>query len=247
MSYNSLFLSNKYTRWYYAIVTNAQARISDGYTENHHIVPKSLGGSDLQENLVKLTAREHFVCHWLLTKMVENKKHKYQMWNAFSCMLYRENVSQERYKVTSKIFENIKKEGAKIKSVKYSGSNNPMFGKTHSEEAVDKIRKTHLGKKRTEQACKNISLSRLGKSKSESHKISLKESWNKNREKRSGVNHPGHGKALDSARKEKIRQGVLNMPLHTCEHCSKTTTKGNYKRWHSDNCKVVKGELKFRA
>lgn len=46
-------------------------------------------------------------------------------------------------------------------------------------------------------------------------------------------------------RKEKIRQGVLNMPLHTCEHCGKTTTKGNYKRWHNNNCKVIKGELKF--
>jgi len=46
MSYNSLFLSNKYTSWYYAIITNAQARISDGYTENHHIIPKSLGGDN---------------------------------------------------------------------------------------------------------------------------------------------------------------------------------------------------------
>ena len=61
----------------------------------------------------------------------------------------------------------------------------------------------------------------------------------------SGVNHPGYGKELNLERKEKIRQGVLNMPLHTCERCGKTTTKGNYKRWHSDNCKVVKGELKF--
>ena len=129
------------------------------------------------------------------------------MWHALSCVLYRENPNQERYKVTSKISENIKQEGAKIKRVKYSGSNNPMFGKTHSEKAVDKIRKTHLGKKRTDQSCKNISLSSLGKSKSESHRISLKESWGKNREKRSGVNHPGYGKELDSVRKEKIRQG----------------------------------------
>jgi len=41
--------------------------------------------------------------------------------------------------------------------------------------------------------------------------------------------------------KEKIRQGILNMPLHTCKHCGKTTTKGNYKRWHNDNCKVMLG------
>jgi hypothetical protein len=58
---------------------------------------------------------------------------------------------------------------------------------------------------------------------------------------RSGVNHPGYGKELNLERKEKIRQGVLNMPLHTCEHCGKTTTRGNYKRWHSDNCKVILG------
>ena len=39
----------------------------------------------------------------------------------------------------------------------------------------------------------------------------------------------------------------LSMPLHTCENCGKTTIKGNYKRWHSNNCKAVKGELKFHA
>jgi len=239
------FLTNKYTRWYYAIVANAQSRITSDYTEKHHIVPKSLGGSNSSENLVALTAREHFVCHWLLTKMVDHKKHRYQMWNAFSCMLYRENPRQERYKVTSKIFENIKKEGAKVKSIKFSGDNNPMFGKTHSEDAKAKIRKTHVGRKKTDQERRNISLSSLGKPKTDSHKMSLKKSWANNKENRSGVNHPGYGKELDSNRKEKIRQGVLNMPLHTCEHCGKITTKGNYKRWHSDNCKVVKGELKF--
>lgn len=242
-----IFLDNKYTKWYYAIIANARTNIPCGYTENHHIIPKCLGGTDILENLVNLTAREHFICHWLLTKMVENKKHKYQMWNAFSCMLYRECPNQQRYKVTSKIFENIKKEGSKIKSIKFSGSGNPMYGKTHSEEAIAKIRKTHVGRKKTDQECKNMSLSRLGKAKSESHKNSLKEYWDKNRKNRSGTNHPGYGKQLDEECKEKIRQSVLNMPLHTCEHCGKITTKGNYKRWHSNNCKVVKGELKSLA
>ena len=35
------------------------------YYENHHIIPKCLGGSDKNENRVLLTAREHFVCHKL--------------------------------------------------------------------------------------------------------------------------------------------------------------------------------------
>jgi hypothetical protein len=59
--------------------------------------------------------------------------------------------------------------------------------------------------------------------------------------------HHSYGKKLSVERKEKIRQGVLNMPLYTCEHCAKTTTKGNYKRWHGDKCKLVQGVLKFHA
>ena len=37
------------------------------YYENHHILPRCLGGNNEKENLVLLTAREHFICHKLLT------------------------------------------------------------------------------------------------------------------------------------------------------------------------------------
>ena len=67
------FLQNKYTKWYFNIISKAQNRDTLGYVEKHHIIPKSLGGNNEQTNLVKLTAREHFVCHWLLTKMVIEK------------------------------------------------------------------------------------------------------------------------------------------------------------------------------
>ena len=67
-----IFIDNKYTKWYYAIVQNANLRVlpEDIYVEKHHIIPCSLDGDNSKENLVKLTAREHFVCHLLLTKMV---------------------------------------------------------------------------------------------------------------------------------------------------------------------------------
>lgn len=39
------------------------------YFEKHHIIPKSLGGSNEQNNLVRLTYREHYIAHWLLTKI----------------------------------------------------------------------------------------------------------------------------------------------------------------------------------
>ena len=66
-----MYLPNKYTFWYNNIIQRAQSRVlsTDTYTEKHHIIPRSLGGDDLTSNLVRLTAREHFVCHLLLTKM----------------------------------------------------------------------------------------------------------------------------------------------------------------------------------
>ena len=66
-----VFIDNKYTKCYFNIISAAKARINlCEYAESHHIIPKSLGGSDDQINLVDLTAREHFICHWLLTKPV---------------------------------------------------------------------------------------------------------------------------------------------------------------------------------
>lgn len=56
--YNTLCESRKYRGW----------KRKAGY-EVHHILPKSLGGSDSKENLVRLTAREHFIAHKLLARM----------------------------------------------------------------------------------------------------------------------------------------------------------------------------------
>lgn len=63
--------ANKYAKWYYAIVSNPNA--SATYTETHHIVPISMGGQDVAENRVRLSARQHFVAHRLLTKAVPKK------------------------------------------------------------------------------------------------------------------------------------------------------------------------------
>jgi hypothetical protein len=44
-----------------------------GYSEKHHIIPKSLGGSDDKDNLVLLTAKEHYIAHALLY-FIDNDK-----------------------------------------------------------------------------------------------------------------------------------------------------------------------------
>ena len=58
-----------YEKLYQSIIKNRQRTPYNGYTEKHHIIPRCLDGSDDEINLVRLSAREHYICHYLLTKM----------------------------------------------------------------------------------------------------------------------------------------------------------------------------------
>ena len=57
--------NNKYQKWYDQLIGRARNRTIEGYVERHHIVPKSLGGTNEKGNLVALTAREHWIAHML--------------------------------------------------------------------------------------------------------------------------------------------------------------------------------------
>lgn len=71
-----VFLDNKYRKWYDNIIENAQSNSVMGYSERHHIIPKSLGGPNSKDNIIALTAREHFLCHLLLTKFTTGADQK---------------------------------------------------------------------------------------------------------------------------------------------------------------------------
>jgi hypothetical protein len=51
------------------IIDRAKNRNYDGYTENHHIIPICMGGTNDKDNMVKLTPEEHFLIHILLVKL----------------------------------------------------------------------------------------------------------------------------------------------------------------------------------
>ena len=61
-----------YIKIYNSIMSNAQAskrvKGEHRYYERHHIIPRSLGGLDTSDNLVLLTAKEHFLAHFLIWK-----------------------------------------------------------------------------------------------------------------------------------------------------------------------------------
>ena len=98
-------LGMNYFRIYSRIIENRKSNPADNYTEEHHIIPRSIGGSDSKDNLIRLTAREHFICHWLLVKMYRHDKRiYYKMLTAFNMMCNANNLAQHRYISCSRIF-----------------------------------------------------------------------------------------------------------------------------------------------
>ena len=82
---DAMFINNKYKSWYNSIIQKANNRTISTYKEKHHILPRCLGGKDNQENLVELTAREHFIVHMLLCKFTKGQA-RIKMLYAFNFM-----------------------------------------------------------------------------------------------------------------------------------------------------------------
>lgn len=113
-----MFLENKYTRIYFALIESAKGKPrsrGDGvYYERHHVIPRSLGGRDDGTNFVLLTAREHFVCHLLLCHMVEGRD-AYKMASALMKMAFCKTEHQQR-RFTSAQYELARKVNHKRKA-----------------------------------------------------------------------------------------------------------------------------------
>ena len=148
-----MFLENKYYRWYIAIVTSNKIRT--GVVESHHIIPKSIGGNNAKTNLVNLSPREHYICHLLLTKCVD-ERFRAKMVKACYLMGKSRNITSrsfERLKLdfyeSCKGPKNWSKEGleklSKLGSTR-TGNANSFYGKSHTPEAKLKISSKNIGK-----------------------------------------------------------------------------------------------------
>ena len=123
-----------YQKLYDAIIQDAiESPKPEQYKELHHIVPKCLGGSDDKENIVELTARQHYLAHWLLYKIHRSSK-LVHAWHGMS----RIGKGQESRRQNSHLFEYAKKERNKLLSENSKGENNWFYGKKHSEETRKK-------------------------------------------------------------------------------------------------------------
>ena len=124
------FIDNKYLVIYLKIIERSKNRPRPKPCEKHHIIPKSFGGSDSEDNYAYLTLREHFLVHLILVK-ISKGQYKHKMAHALNRM----TTSKSDYTITSRMYETARIEHSEAMSDK----NNPFFGKTHTPEAKQKI------------------------------------------------------------------------------------------------------------
>lgn len=176
-----MFKSNKYTRIYNRIISNAKNRILTEYKENHHIIPRSMGGTDDPTNLVDLTAREHFICHWLLIKMVESQDRAKLVYAINAMKLKNKNQNRYSTKVTARVYENYRLEWSAMHSQRMKGRTPPNKGVPMSEQQKQLLRevaakrppqsaetkakraKSITGRKLSEETKQKIAMSLTGK------------------------------------------------------------------------------------
>jgi hypothetical protein len=184
-----------------------------GYVEKHHILPVSLGGTNEADNLIDLTARQHFLAHWLLWKALDSK----EMASAFVLMTHR--MSNRR----GKDYEQAKVKHAESMSIKFTGSK-------RSDELKAKMSAIWKGVPKTEPQREAMRRSNkramLGKTLSDETKTKMSEA-------RTGATH-------SEDVKEKIRQAALNKPKTACTHCGTLCAPHTLKRFHMDNCKILR-------
>lgn len=122
-----------------------------GYFECHHILPKCLGGSDVTDNLVLLTPREHFIVHLLLWK---NNKNNYKL---FAPLLY---FKKNKHVKNARTFEYIR-----IQHIRFMKENNPSLYLSDESKKRKSNKISEYSKNRTQEHRDNISASNKGKQK----------------------------------------------------------------------------------
>jgi len=112
-----------------------------------------LGGSENPENLVYLTAREHYIAHRLLVKCLTGKA-KAKMVLAWNLMI--NGHAKKYYKVSSRQYQLLREQyGEAIRQIR--------TGARHSQETKQKISNSQKGKTISERTKKIISAKNKGR------------------------------------------------------------------------------------
>jgi hypothetical protein len=129
-----------YQNHYNLLIERGKNRILEGYKESHHILPRCMGGTDDPENLVDLTAEEHFVAHQLLVKIYPNESNL-----IFAC--HRMSYTKKGGHVNNKMYGWLRKrfsDRVRVEGKKRIGSKNGSYGKHwyHNPNTLENIKCT---------------------------------------------------------------------------------------------------------
>jgi hypothetical protein len=160
MRRTKMFIDNDSTHQYYEIIKSAKLscrRRSDvANYHNHHILPKSLGGTDDCENLVLLTVLEHYAVHRLLTKMLVGIEKSKMVFALMRFGVQHLASDHEKHIALNEIADS------------FRGTGNPFYGRKHTEKTKRLISKNHGMRGR---GCYDVWLEKYGKEKADELQI----------------------------------------------------------------------------
>jgi hypothetical protein len=229
------------------IISRGKTRVLFGYKERHHIIPRCMGGTDNLENLVDLTAREHFIVHRLLCEIYPNNdKLQYAQW-----MMSNVKYEYRTYNISNREYERIRQLIRDKLSKRMSGENNPMFGRSlipynkgiygvykMSVETKKKMSDAQKNRKRkpfSDEAKQKMSIARKGYTYSDEEK-QKRSGWNHSDEakQKMSIAKIGYKHSDESKQKMKKPKRILQ-----CPHCNKQGGEPQMYQWHFNNCKYA--------
>jgi hypothetical protein len=230
---------------YKQIIERAKNRKLKEYSERHHIIPKCIGGTNDKSNLVRLTAREHFICHKLLTEIYPNENGLH--W-AYWMMSTTKDSMERDYRVSNREYQRLRENltltsdaRLKIKNARANQVMSPL-----SDGHKRKISESNKGVKRSKETREKMSISKTGIKLgplSEEHKKKIGDALRGrvlSEETRAKISKSGTNRYIGPMPAEhKIKIGLANKKPQTkiqCPHCYKQGGTPAMKRWHFENC-----------
>lgn len=141
--------TEEYTKIILFRLQNPLPENEDG--EVHHIIPRTCGGSDLQDNLIKLTFKEHYRCHSLLPNIyTSGREHRSMLyaWNIMSHTSEGVYISEDEYQRLREEYLVMNRQKRSHYKKRETSWNK---GRRFSEETKQKMSLAHKGKKLSEE------------------------------------------------------------------------------------------------
>lgn len=248
---------------YEDLIKHRKGNIPDGYVEIHHIIPKCLGGGDESENLVKLSARDHFIAHLLLAKMFPFTGLVHAAFK-MACI----NQANGTVKIHSKLYEYLRTVHAKRVSTDKVAARKKSLATKGKKQSPEHVKARTEARKNnaeitgwhSEEAKLNISKAKSGKSVNKGKKPSAEaiekrketmrrnNSWEWTEERRAAASIKMKEVALTSKPSVYTEQGKQSLKENatrqvTCPHCGKQGAMMVMPRWHFDNCKFKNSDV----